>query len=321
MKLWQAFVCALILSLLSGGGAVNVGGSGAATANAAQPQEARGVVLPSSGALPGAETASRVAEDRAAEMVTLINVQRAAVGLPPLIEVRGLDSAAADHNTWMAAHIAPGQGICHECPGEPQIGARTGRYGYGWGGEIIAAGPPTVAEAVRVWMDSPGHKAIILGQYVTVGCDFWIVTSPAPGQFPTYQTCDFSGDQPHGDAVQPGAAPTATPTTRYLPTLTRTPFPRTTPTPTATGRVDPTWTPYVVWPPTATPTPPQHGSGPITTPVVANTPLVTRTPTPQPGGAWYLTIEVSPWAGATTQNSAANWLCGRFGVVCRWERR
>ena len=92
MKFWQAFVCALILSLLSGG-AVNVGGSGAATANAAQ-HEARGFVLPSRGPLPGAETASRVAEDRAAEMVQLVNAQRAAVGLPPLVEVRGLDSAA-----------------------------------------------------------------------------------------------------------------------------------------------------------------------------------------------------------------------------------
>lgn len=235
-------------------------------------------------------------------MVQLVNAQRAAVGLPPLVEVRGLDSAAADHNAWMRDHNA----FCHECAGEPTIGQRTGRYGYGWSGEIIAAGYGDPREVVNGWMGSPGHKGVILSSAATVGCDFLTVANPPPGQFPTFQTCDFSADAPKGDAVGAAPAPTSTPTTRYIPTLTRTPFaPTATPTrpvmaPTSTPRPQPTWTPYVVWPGASTATP---------------------TPTAQAGGAWTLTIEISPWAGAATQQQASQWYCNRYGVICRWEKR
>ena len=234
-------------------------------------------------------------------MVSLINAQRAASGLPALIEVRGLDSAAYDADAWLAANNQ----FCHECPGEPSIGARTGKYGYGWSGEILVGGCTTPECTVDAWMGSPGHRAVILSAAVTIGCDLFIVAQPLPGQFPGYATCDFSGDQPHGDAVGAGPpAPTATPTSRlFLPTATRTFTPV------------PTWTPYQVWPPTATATRPPSGG-----PSATLTPRPSATPPPS-GGAWYLTIEISPWAGTALQQQASSWLCGRYGVTCRWELR
>ncbi len=232
-------------------------------------------------------------------MVQLINQQRAAYGLPRLVEARGLDAAARDHDAWMAAH----NDFCHECPGEPQIGARTGKYGYSWSGEIIAGGPPTPAEAVRAWMESPGHRAAILSDAVTVGCDLFAVTSPAVGQFPFYETCDFSRDPLHDAPLLTSTpAPSSTPSRVFLPTLTATPMPTITPAP--------TWTPYAVWPtPNRTIMPPLTLASP------------TPTATPSAGGAYWLTITLSPWSGASLQTQASRWLCGQFGVTCRWEVR
>lgn len=39
--------------------------------------------------------------------------------------------------------------------------------------ENIAAGQPSAASACRSWMDSPGHRANILGNYNRIGLGFW----------------------------------------------------------------------------------------------------------------------------------------------------
>ena len=56
----------------------------------------------------------------AAQVLALINQARSAAGLAPLTITAGLNSSASAHNSRMAG----GCGLSHQCPGEPDLGAR-----------------------------------------------------------------------------------------------------------------------------------------------------------------------------------------------------
>ena len=76
----------------------------------------------------------------AAQVLALINQARSAAGLPPLTITAGLESSASAHNTTMAG----GCGLSHQCPGEPDLGARETAAGVIWSacGENIGEGGP-----------------------------------------------------------------------------------------------------------------------------------------------------------------------------------
>jgi uncharacterized protein YkwD len=53
--------------------------------------------------------------------------------------------------------------------GHDGMAQRLAACGIQSGGEIVAEGQRTVAEAVQAWLNSPGHAAIMLGSYIFCG--------------------------------------------------------------------------------------------------------------------------------------------------------
>jgi len=115
----------------------------------------------------------------AAQVLALINQARSAAGLPPLTITADLDSSASAHNLTMVG----GCGLSHQCPGEPDLGARETAAGVAWSacGENIGEGGPVadtnaaIAQmAVGLTQDmlnekppDDGHRQNILGSSFT----------------------------------------------------------------------------------------------------------------------------------------------------------
>ncbi|WP_432014890.1 CAP domain-containing protein [Streptomyces cucumeris] len=95
------------------------------------------------------------------EVIVLTNAERAAARLAPLAAEPRLTTAAQRHSDDMVArdfysHTGP-EGR------QPWDRARAAGAGHRGIGENIACGQRSAAEVVRGWMDSPGHRANILG--------------------------------------------------------------------------------------------------------------------------------------------------------------
>lgn len=137
-----------------------------------------------------AEDAERLAD----QALQLVNLERAAAEeeLAPVVVDPTLSKIASDYACRMVelsffAHVDP---VTGHGPGERAV---AGRYSYYSVGENLASGATTAAEAVRLWMDSPPHRAIILdpkwtevGIAVRTGSDgsiYWVQEfgDPAPG--------------------------------------------------------------------------------------------------------------------------------------------
>lgn len=100
-----------------------------------------------------------------AEVLALTNAARAAAGLRPLAGDARLAAAAQAHSADMAerafyAHTSP-EG---RAPWDRAAAAGSGHRSIG---ENIACGQRTPREVVQGWMDSPGHRANILGEDFT----------------------------------------------------------------------------------------------------------------------------------------------------------
>jgi uncharacterized protein YkwD len=95
---------------------------------------------------PTTPSSSRVAAGQPAlsaadqDVLALINQARAQAGLPAYAASPGLDTSAARHTALMAG----GCGLAHQCPGEPDLGARETVAGVQWtaAGENIGEGGP-----------------------------------------------------------------------------------------------------------------------------------------------------------------------------------
>jgi uncharacterized protein YkwD len=74
------------------------------------------------------------------QVLALINQARAQAGLPAYTISSGLDTSAGRHTAVMAG----GCGLSHQCPGEPDLGARETAAGVAWtaAGENIGEGGP-----------------------------------------------------------------------------------------------------------------------------------------------------------------------------------
>jgi uncharacterized protein YkwD len=109
-----------------------------AAARAASPTSAASAAHPAGTSPSGAAT----------QVLALVNQARSAVGLPALTITAGLDASASAHNSTMAG----GCGLSHQCPGEPDLGARETAAGVRWtaAGENIGEGGPVAASAVAI---------------------------------------------------------------------------------------------------------------------------------------------------------------------------
>jgi uncharacterized protein YkwD len=125
-----------------------------ATASAAEPP-------PSHGTDPAAE------DPVIAELVEAHNKERAKEGLPPLKSDPKLRQAALVHARDMAEHGK----MAHEGSDGSTPAQRAERQGYRYvnTGENVAYGQETVDSVMRTWMNSPGHRKNILGDFSEIG--------------------------------------------------------------------------------------------------------------------------------------------------------
>lgn len=96
----------------------------------------------------------------AVEVIRLLNAERTAAGLSPLMENQLLDQAASVRCSEIMtafSHTRPDGRSCFTALQE--AGAV-----YGRAGENIAIGQSTPAQVVQAWMESPGHRANIMNE-------------------------------------------------------------------------------------------------------------------------------------------------------------
>jgi len=131
-------------------------------------------------------------ERRADQVLQLINLERAALELPPVAVDPALEQMAADYACRMVgegffAHRDPETG---SGPGERAVAANYAGYTVG---ENLAAGHRTAAAVMKVWMESPAHRRIILdrnwkevGIAVRTGGEYsiyWVLEFGNPADF------------------------------------------------------------------------------------------------------------------------------------------
>jgi uncharacterized protein YkwD len=113
------------------------------------------------------------------DLLALCNDRRAALGLPFLRADPRLEAAARSHAAWMAAH----GGLTHG--GDGSLQSRLAAQGYGWGGAAEnVARAPSASVAVALWLNSPGHRANLLGPYRDGGAagagGYWCAVFASP---------------------------------------------------------------------------------------------------------------------------------------------
>ncbi|PTM93030.1 sigma-70 family RNA polymerase sigma factor [Streptomyces sp. VMFN-G11Ma] len=103
---------------------------------------------------------SATPSDTVAQVVALVNQERAKAGCQALTEDPQLEKAAQGQSDDMAARAF----FDHTNPDGADPGQRITAAGYKWStyGENIAQGQQTAAAVMESWMNSPGHRANIL---------------------------------------------------------------------------------------------------------------------------------------------------------------
>jgi uncharacterized protein YkwD len=156
-----------------------------------------GVLTPSASAAPRpcagatAATASQTTSQHRAAVLCLVNAQRVSRGLPPLRASRMLTTAAQRHTRDMVTRGF----FAHESLNGATVRDRVARTGYLHGrwslGENIGwMSAPSAAGIVQAWMDSPGHRAMILHRAFEEAGVGVVAGIPAGGGGATY-TMDF----------------------------------------------------------------------------------------------------------------------------------
>jgi uncharacterized protein YkwD len=123
-----------------------------------------------------------------AEVLRLVNDERAKVGCAPVAVEAHLTAAARQHSLDMAQRNY----FSHDTPEGVKAATRMTNAGYQWSmaGENIAAGQRTPADVMKSWMNSAGHRANILNcAYKHLGVGF--ANGVSGSAYPTYWTQDF----------------------------------------------------------------------------------------------------------------------------------
>ncbi|KAG7399659.1 hypothetical protein PHYBOEH_008302 [Phytophthora boehmeriae] len=124
------------------------------------------------------------------EMLALVNKQRTAQGLSSLCLNSKLLSSSARHSDDMAAKNY----MAHNGSDGSTMEERITEAGFIWSavGENVAAGQEDVESVMTAWMNSPEHKANILGDYKMFGSAY---AYNADSEYKHYWTQDFgTGD-------------------------------------------------------------------------------------------------------------------------------
>lgn len=133
-----------------------------------------------------------------AQVAELINAQRTLAGLGELGLDYRLNIVADQHSTDMAVNGCFQHNSCDGTDTFDRI--RTVYPGGGAMGEIIAAGFQDAASVVDAWMNSPGHRAQILGgSFQAFG-----IGLVRGGSYGTYWTVDFGALPPVPTVPEPG---------------------------------------------------------------------------------------------------------------------
>ena len=135
--------------------ALLAGGCFTATAPGDQLEELQGVTAAKPCVSP--EEADRMAE----EVLELLNLERAQHDLSPVVANPQLTKAAEDFGCRMIA----GKFFAHRDPESgdgPAERAVKASYRFYSVGENLAAGPSSASEVMKLWMESPPHRSIIL---------------------------------------------------------------------------------------------------------------------------------------------------------------
>ena len=103
------------------------------------------------------EEADRLAD----QVLQLVNLERATANLSPVVWNRRLEKIAGDYACRMIeedffGHHDPING---RSPGDRAL---AGKYAFYCVGENLAAGQESAADVMKVWMESPSHRQIIL---------------------------------------------------------------------------------------------------------------------------------------------------------------
>jgi uncharacterized protein YkwD len=147
--------------------------------------------------------------DSEAEVIALLNTERAAQGIAPLVENGLLTNAARRHSNDMAQNM--GQNISHDGTDGSTYDQRITEAGYNWTtcGENIAAGYGSAAATVAGWMGSPGHRANILNPaFREIGAGY---VYDAASYYGDYYTTDFGAS-----STSPTPGPTPVPGTNCI---------------------------------------------------------------------------------------------------------
>lgn len=144
------------------GGSGSSGGSGSQKPTTQKPNTQK-PQTPGTQQPPAPQT--QTPQELAAEVVRLVNVERAKEGLPALGTFDSLTKSAeirAPETAKLFSHDRPDGSSCFTAL--DATGASKGAY---TSGENIAAGSSTAADVVEQWMNSPGHRANILNKDFT----------------------------------------------------------------------------------------------------------------------------------------------------------
>lgn len=120
-------------------------------------------------------------------LLTAVNVQRRAYGLSALCMNSKLLVAAQLHSADQASHDTMSHTGSDGSTLKTRILAQ-GFTSYSRIGENVAAGQSTVTRVMTSWMNSPGHRANILGDYTYFGCGY---SYTSQGMYHHYWTQDF----------------------------------------------------------------------------------------------------------------------------------
>jgi uncharacterized protein YkwD len=113
------------------------------------------------------------------DLLPLLNARRAGAGLPVLRADPRLQAAALAHARWMAAHRSLTHG------GDGTLQSRLAAYGYprhAAAENVAQCGEASTA--VALWLNSPGHRANLLGPYRDGGAagagGYWCAVFASP---------------------------------------------------------------------------------------------------------------------------------------------
>jgi uncharacterized protein YkwD len=129
-------------------------------------------------------------DDYISAMLDRVNQARAVEGLPALCTNKKLQEAAQQHSNDQAKHDF----MDHTGTDGTSMNERVTQVGYDWSSvaENVAAGQVDVDAVMEAWMNSPGHRENILGDYTMLGCAY---AYNADTTYQHYWTQDFgTGD-------------------------------------------------------------------------------------------------------------------------------